>query len=178
MSEFDAYSARLLAFTAGRDPLAMQGEAAATLGRLIEAVPDEALRRRPRPGKWSVVEILAHLAEDELVTSWRYRQMLASDGGPLAAFHQDLWAEWGAYDGWNPVEALGLFTLLRQANLRMLRRLDESQWRRSGVHQERGPMTVADLARHMAGHDINHIEQIRAILGQELGLASAGGGAG
>jgi hypothetical protein len=167
MTEKDAYGARLLGFTVGKDPLAMQAEAADVLGRLIEGIPDEQLRKRPHPEKWSVVEILAHLAEDELVTSWRYRQMLENNGGPLAAFDQDLWAQWGDYGRWDAQQALDLFTLLREANLRMLRCLNEADWQRSGVHTERGPITIADLARHMAGHDVNHIEQIRSILGIE-----------
>jgi DinB superfamily len=164
VSDFAAYTARLLAPTAGKDPLALQSEAVATIEKLLDGVPEEVLRRRPQPGKWSVVEILAHLAEDELATSWRYRQMLENDGGPLASFDQDRWAEWGDYASWDPASALALFRLLRDANLRLLRSLDATQLRASGVHAERGPLTVADLARHMAGHDLNHLEQIRSLV--------------
>jgi hypothetical protein len=57
-----------------------------------------------------------------------------------------------------------MFRLLREANLRMLSRLTDDEWQRSGIHAERGRITVRDLARHMAGHDVNHVDQIRAIL--------------
>ena len=59
-----------------------------------------------------------------------------------------------------------MFRLLRMANLRMFDRLTLQEWLRSGVHAERGLITVKDLAIHMAGHDMNHIEQIRRLMEQ------------
>ena len=87
----------------------MQHEAPVILKRLIEGVSDSKLQARPAPGKWSVGEILAHLAEDELATAWRYRQMIEHPGSELASFDQDLWAKLGGYASWNPKEALELF---------------------------------------------------------------------
>jgi hypothetical protein len=58
-----------------------------------------------------------------------------------------------------------LFRLLREANLRMFRRLTADEWERFGLHAEHGKITVKYLVRHMAGHDMNHVDQIRAILG-------------
>jgi hypothetical protein len=146
----------------------MQAETLQILAALIDTASGPDLRRRPAPGKWSVGEILAHLAEDELVTSWRYRQMIENNGCTLAGFDQDLWARVGDYASWNPAEALQMFRLLREANLRFLHGLNREEWSRSGIHAERGPITIHDLARHMAGHDRNHIEQIRAILGTKV----------
>ena len=57
-----------------------------------------------------------------------------------------------------------LFTLLRRANLRMFERLTPEEWQRYGVHTERGNMTVRDLATQIAGHDVNHLIQVKAIL--------------
>jgi hypothetical protein len=62
-------------------------------------------------------------------------------------------------------DALALFRLLREANLRMLAQLSEAEWDCWGLHAERGRITVRDLAVHMAGHDRNHIAQISRILG-------------
>jgi hypothetical protein len=144
--------------------LAAQRVAPATLARLIEGVPEDRLGRRPSPEKWSVRAITAHMAEDELVSSWRYRQMIEADGVALAGFDQDKWAQLGDYDSWPTRDALEMFRLLREANLRMLDRLTPKEWQRHGIHSERGRITVADLARHMAGHDANHIAQIRRLL--------------
>lgn len=160
----EEYKARFASYVAGKDPLAMQRETPQTLAALIENVADARLKQRPAPGKWSVTEILAHLAEDELSSTWRYRQMLEHDGLDLPGFDQDLWANLGDYSSWKPADALAMFRLLREANLRMFAHLTSEQWERHGVHLERGKITVRELCRHMAAHDINHIEQVRRIL--------------
>jgi hypothetical protein len=156
----------LSAYTEGKDPLAMQADAPRVLSAMIVGAAEEKLRARPAPEKWSVNEILAHLAEDELTSTWRYRQMIENPGVELAGFDQDLWARLGDYIAWTPAEALEMFRLLRDANLRMLRGLTAEQWECHGTHAERGRMTVRGLARHMAAHDCNHIDQIRRILGR------------
>jgi hypothetical protein len=165
----EQYRARLAGYIAGKDVLAMQREAPHTLARLIAGIPEEMLRRRPAPKKWSVVEIIAHMAEDELSSSWRYRQMIEHDGAALSGFDQDQWARLGDYRSWNVREALEMFRLLREANLRMLNALPPDGWARTGVHAERGQLTVRELASHMAAHDMNHIEQIERLLTQNRG---------
>jgi hypothetical protein len=142
----------------------MLADAPRMIAGLIAGASELALRLRPLPRKWSVTEIITHVAEDELVTSWRYRQMIENSGCALAAFDQERWARLGDYATWNPWVALQMFRLLREANVRMLKRLTSEEWERSGIHAERGRITVRDLAQHIAGHDINHIEQIRSIL--------------
>jgi hypothetical protein len=142
----------------------MQREMAQLLADLLAGVPAARLSTSPAPGKWSILEIVAHLAEDELVTSWRYRQMIENPGAALPGFDQDLWAKVGRYSAWTLDEALSMFRLLREANLRMLDHLTEQQWECGGIHAERGPITVRVLARYMAGHDRNHPDQIRNLL--------------
>lgn len=142
----------------------MQAATPGLIATLVKGIPDAKLSQRPLPDKWSVCEIIAHLAEDELATSWRYRQMIENSGSALASFDQDQWARLGDYRAWKPADALDMFCLLRNANLRMLSRLTGDEWERYGVHAERGRISVRDLARHMAGHDMNHVDQIRSIL--------------
>jgi DinB superfamily len=160
------YGGKLEGYTEGKDPLAMQADTPGILAELIAGVPEAALRQRPHPDKWSVGEIIAHLAEDELTSSWRYRQMIENSGCALSAFNQEEWARLGDYASWRPAEGLQMFRLLREANLRMLSRLTDEEWERFGVHAERGKFSVRDLAWHMAGHDMNHVEQVRSILGK------------
>jgi hypothetical protein len=164
MSTVALYKTNLGAYAQGKDALAMLSDAPRMIAGLIAGVSELALRFRPLPRKWSVTEIITHVAEDELVTSWRYRQMIEKSGCALAAFDQDRWARLGDYATWNPWVALQMFRLLREANVRMLKRLTSEEWERCGIHAERGRITVRDLVQHMAGHDINHIEQIRSIL--------------
>jgi len=143
----------------------MQKQTVAVLAELVAKAPDEQLTRRPGKDKWSVGEILAHLAEDEIATAWRYRQIVEHTGVELAAFDQDLWARMGDYASRVPRDSLALFRLLRDANLQFLQRISPEQWQCFGIHAERGRITIKDLVVHMAGHDANHIRQIRTILG-------------
>jgi len=157
------YKTRILALMDGKDSLVVQRETAHKLAQLIVGIPAERLRQRPSPNNWSITEILAHLSETEIGSSWRYRQMIEHDGAPLSSYDQDLWESLGEYSSRDAEESLQLFRLLRKANLRMFDHLSPEQWKNYGVHAERGRMSVADLARQVAGHDINHIEQIRKI---------------
>ncbi len=162
----EQYQARLNSYVAGKDPIEMLQAAPHVLAELIEGAPGALSNRRPAPGKWSVRAILAHMAEDELASSWRYRQMIEHNAATLLGFDQDEWARLGNYESWSATEALSMFRLLREANLRMFRALTPEEWQRHGFHAERGRITVADLARHMAAHDANHIRQLRRYLGQ------------
>lgn len=161
------YVARMVAFTEGKDPIAMQREMPGILSGLIQGVAEKELRRPPAPGKWSISEIIAHLADSEVVSIWRYRQMIEYNDGPLAAYDQDEWARIGKYSAANPHESLQLFSALRKINLDTFARLTPEEWQRGGLHAERGRITVESLARHVAGHDRNHLEQIQKILGKK-----------
>ena len=83
MPDTTDYQSRLRAYTDGKDPIAMQGETPRLLANCVEGIPLEKPSARPAPAKWSVSEILADLAEDELTTSWRYRQTIESPGPRL-----------------------------------------------------------------------------------------------
>lgn len=160
----EAYKARIASFIQGKDPLAVQRETVNVLQQLIAGVPESKLSQRPAPDKWSVSELLAHFADAEVVSTWRYRQMLENSGCPLTSYDQELWHRLGDYPARKPQESLQSFRLLREANLRMFAKLTEEEWQRQGVHAERGPTTVADLVKQLAGHDLNHLEQIKKIL--------------
>ncbi|HTS65403.1 MAG TPA: DinB family protein [Candidatus Acidoferrales bacterium] len=160
----EQYQARLNSYVVDKDPIEMLRAAPDVLAGLIEGAPDALLSRRPAEGKWSVRAILAHLAEDELASSWRYRQMIEHSGVALPGFDQDEWARLGSYESWPAAEGLSMFRSLREANLRMFGTLTPEEWQRHGFHAERGRITVEDLARHMAAHDVNHIMQVKRCL--------------
>jgi hypothetical protein len=158
-----AYKARILGYQEGADFLALLAEAPRKLAVLVDGVTSEQLARRPAPGKWSIQEIVAHLADDELVGGYRLRMILSSPGTAIQAFDQDIWARTGRYEQIDVRSSLELYRVLRQANLELLRSLDSAEWEMFGVHAERGVETVRDIAMYFAGHDINHFRQIEAI---------------
>ena len=109
--------------------------------------------------------MLAHLADAEMVTAWRVRSILASNGTPLQAFDQDAWAEAFKYGEVDPAESLRTFTAARASLLSLLARVDPSRHTHHGLHAERGEETIAHLIQLYAGHDINHLKQIEALVG-------------
>jgi len=164
VSDTAEYLARIRSYTQSKDPFELQRQTPALLDELLANASGEQLTRRPSANKWSITEIIAHLAEDEIATAWRYRQMVEHNGIELAGFDQDLWARLGDYASRSLEDSISMFRLIRSANLQFLGELSPEQWECFGIHAERGRITVRDLAVHMAGHDANHIEQIRKIL--------------
>jgi hypothetical protein len=122
------------------------------------------VRQRPAPQKWSVGEILAHLADAEVVTGWRIRQILGAPGTSIQAFDQDAWAASGHYGERDPGRSLTQFRALRDVNLEVLTYLTPEQWQHYGMHAERGRETIEHIVRMLAGHDVNHTRQIESIL--------------
>ena len=161
------YTQRILGYVEGMQPLAVQAETAQKLERLIKGVSTAELRRRPAPEKWSVSEIVAHLADGEIVGAFRMRFILGSPGSPVVAYDQDKWVTTGHYDKRDPHKSLEQFRVLREANLALLQSLDPEQWKHYGMHSERGPESIEHIARMFAAHDINHLLQIERILARK-----------
>ncbi len=164
MESFEAYKKRILGYVKGRNPLELQAQMPGILGSLIKSAHPEKLRTNPSPGKWSVTEIVAHLADDELVGAYRIRTILSEPGTEIQAFDQAEWAIRGKYKEVPVTESLTLFTCLRQANLQLFDLLEPEQWDYYGIHAERGIESIRDIALYYAGHDINHLMQIEEII--------------
>ena len=158
------YTQRILSYVEGKNPLAVQATTASRLARLIRGVPVTMLRKRPAPNKWSVSEIIAHLADGEIVGAFRLRFILGSPGAEIVAYDQDQWVTSGHYEKRDPRKSLEQFRLLREGTLALLRSLDPEQWKLHGMHSERGRESIERIVRMFAGHDINHLEQIEKIL--------------
>ena len=158
------YTQRILDHSKGIDPLKSQAAAANKLERLVKGVPAAKLRKRPAPDKWSVSEVLAHLADAEIVIAWRIRSILGAPGTPIQAYDQDRWAANGNYAKRDPRKSIALFRTVREANLAFYKSLSKEQWKHYGMHAERGEESLERVAQMIAGHDINHILQIERIL--------------
>jgi len=161
------YTQRILESVEHKQPLAVQAATARKLERLIKGVSTARLRERPAPGKWSVNEIIAHLADGEIVGAFRMRFILGSPGSPVVAYDQDRWVTTGHYDKRDPRKSAEQFRVLREGNLALLKSLEPEQWKHYGVHSERGQESIEHIVRMFAGHDINHLQQIEEILGRK-----------
>jgi hypothetical protein len=134
------------------------------------------LRARPRPEKWSILEIAAHVADSELSGAMRVRLAFAQPGVALPFYDQDAWTEQLGHcrlDEAGLERALKLFELLRETSGALLGRLTTDEWRRWGVHAEFGPVTLRNLLELYADHVERHLGQIltlRALLGKPIDL--------
>jgi len=160
------YIQRILGHVDGQDAIKVQRASAAKLKKLTHGLASKELKWKPEPGKWSIAEIVAHLADAEIVASWRMRSVLASNGTPIQAFDQDVWASIFQYGKRDAGRSIELFRVLRENNLAMLKALPPESWDNYGMHAERGKETIAHLARMFAGHDTNHILQVASIAAQ------------
>jgi DinB superfamily len=158
------YVERIKGKLAGQDPLKVQATTAKKLANLLRGKSPLRLRKRPAPDKWSAAEIIAHLADVEIVQSWRMRSILGAPGTPIQAFDQDAWVIAGHYGKRDPRKSLEQFRVLREHNLALLKSLTPEQWKHHGMHSERGEESIQRIVTMVAGHDLNHLEQVQAIL--------------
>jgi len=157
------YIQRILGHVDGHDAIKVQRATAAKLKKLTHGLTPKELKWKPEPGKWAIVEIVAHLADVEIVASWRMRSVLGANGTAIQPFDQDVWASVFQYGKRDAGQSLEIFRVLRENNLAMLKALPLESWDNYGMHAERGKETIAHLARMFAGHDTNHILQVESI---------------
>jgi hypothetical protein len=158
------YTERILGYLKGQKAMDVLSSTSRRLERLIRGVSKKRLSKRPEPGKWSVTEILAHLADDEVVHSFRIRLVLGSNGTPIQGFDQDVWADFSDYASQDPSISLEALRVNRGRNLRLLKSLPRKMWNNYGIHSERGKESVTRITELLAGHDVNHLAQIKRIL--------------
>jgi hypothetical protein len=117
----------------------------------------------PAQGKWSARQIVAHLADGELVAAHRFRQMVAEDNPTLIAFDQDKWTANLDYAKRKPKQSLESFRRLRAENYELLKDLPPAAFDRVGSHSERGRITLRNLLEGMAEHAEGHARQLQEL---------------
>lgn len=148
-------------FLDGRPLETILATTAAEIALLLEAIGSEKDAVAPAPGKWGPAEIVCHLADCELVFGFRLRQTLAEDAPTIQPFDQDRWA--ASYPGIAAERALIAFSALRAWNVLLIDAALPFAAGRQVTHPERGTMTFLTLVETMAGHDLNHLGQLRRL---------------
>jgi hypothetical protein len=158
------YVRALLDLLGPQDPLAVAAELVPWLERRVAGLDRARLHRPEAPGKWSVIEVIQHLADAEMVMSFRIRMALTEDQPPLQGYDQDQWVSVLRYAEVPLDLALAQLRGLRGGNLHLWPTLTPEQLERAGLHSERGLESVERMIRLMAGHDLVHRRQIDRIL--------------
>lgn len=133
------------------------------LRRLVKGLTERQLSRPPAPGKWSIKQIVAHLADGEVVLGARYRFVAAHEKPAIPGYDQDLFVERLGVENATTEELLADFEMARAVNLGLLTRLPDEAFARVGIHSERGEESIETMAVTYAGHDRVHLEQIETI---------------
>ncbi|HTS14426.1 MAG TPA: DinB family protein [Candidatus Sulfotelmatobacter sp.] len=157
------YQAMLLALLGDDDPLLAQAATVPNLRAVLDEVP-AVIRQRPEPAEWSILEVAGHILDAEIVSSGRYRFILAHDMPRLPGYDQDLWVDRLHHNEDDPADLLAQFTALRAANLALWQRTSPLARDRVGLHEERGPESYELTFRLIAGHDRFHLAQARRTL--------------
>lgn len=171
-SQAQAYVASLLRALGSRDPFEVLAAMPDALRQAVAGLTPEQEATPERSGKWSVRQVVQHLADSDLVSGFRFRMILAHDSPELLGYDQDLWAERLRYQDADLATALDDFTTLRTLNLRLLRRATPEDLQRAMLHAERGEERLGHLLSLYAGHDLVHLAQIRRIR-QAIGAPAA-----
>lgn len=161
-----AYRAAVIGLVGDRDPLAILAELPDWLHDRFRGVDDARARHPEQPGKWSPLEVVAHLADAELVHGYRTRLIVAEHEPPINGYDQDGWAMEFRYPGADLAATLAFLPVLREWNLRHWRALTPAQLARVGHHAERGPESAGLYLQLAAGHDLVHRRQLDRILGK------------
>ena len=157
------YAGAILDLLGDSDPLPVLRKTPEAVTRAIHDLTRAQLGTPEGPNKWSIVQVLQHLADSDLVWGWRVRLILAQDRPMITGYDQDLWAERLHYSEADPDEAMATFGLLRRINVKLIDRASRAELKRVGLHSERGEESIEYLLRLYAGHDLLHLRQIERI---------------
>ncbi|HVG26215.1 MAG TPA: DinB family protein [Acidobacteriaceae bacterium] len=145
---------------AGRDPQAVITETPSRLAGVLDRLTTEQIKTPTAPGKWSVREVMAHMADCEIAWGWRLRQAYAGNH-VIQLFEQDLWAR--SYNAYTYAAARSTFEALRAWNIAFIAALSEEDRRQRVDHPERGAERLWTLVEIMAGHDLHHVRRLEEL---------------
>lgn len=155
------YIQRILSYLGDQDPISVLQQTPSKLERLLETLSPNDFETSYEEGKWTAREILAHMADVELLLSYRFRQGLAEAKHVIQSMDQDIWAT--RYKKLEPSLAVETFRALRSWNLALLSTFGLEDWNKEVHHPERGTETLDLMVSFLAGHDLNHLRQLQQI---------------
>lgn len=115
---------------------------------------------KPAPDKWSIREIILHLADSEAVGYTRCRKIIAEPSTNINSYDQDIWAEELKYKEQDLDLALELFAQLRISTFKLLEKIPEEKWNNYMIHPERGKVTLDEWLAIYSNHVDVHINQM------------------
>lgn len=110
-------------------------------------------------GEWSFAELVSHIVASDVIVSSRVMQVLVRPGVVLPGFDERRWAEIATRSGASIEEQLKLFIGTRMHLIKLLRDLDEEEWKWKGIHEEAGEISILQIVQKLASHEAEHVAQ-------------------
>jgi len=129
--------------------------------KLINGLPPEKLYYRYQENKWSIKEILVHLVDDERIYAYRALCFARNEKISLPGFDQDAYTRWSAADKREPVNIFHEYEAVRYATIALFEGLPEDSLDKVGMADNKNS-TARALLWHIAGHELHHINFIKA----------------
>jgi uncharacterized damage-inducible protein DinB len=123
---------------------------------LIRSIPESRGGHRYAPDKWSVREVLGHLADSERIFSYRALRIARGDATPLPGFEQNDYVPAGGFDARTLRDLADELAAIRQATIHLFAHLDAAAFERRGTASGK-PVSVRALAYIIAGHELHHV---------------------
>ena len=155
------YIQRILSYLGEQDPISVLQQTPSKLEHVLETFSSDDFETSYEEGKWTARDILAHMADVELLLGYRLRQAVAEPSHTLQVMDQDAWAT--KYKRLEPSLAVETFRALRSWNLALFSTFGIEDWNKEVHHPERGTETVDLMVSFLAGHDLNHLGQLEKI---------------
>jgi hypothetical protein len=152
-------------FLGDKEPFFILRSTVDRIRELTDGLTSEQIAAPPAPGKWSIYQIVGHMADCELVFQYRGRMVMFQTNPTLVAFDQDPWVLGWMRENEPYEETFERFSVLRRSTLRLFGNATGHDLLRYGTHTERGPVTIEDIVNTIGGHDVNHLQQIERIRG-------------
>ena len=118
---------------------------------------------KPGPDKWSIHEIIIHIADSEANSFTRCRKIIAENGGTIIAYNQDKWSSSMMYHDQNTYDALELFRFLRKMTYDLLVKLPEKTWANYAMHEVDGKLNLDRWLEIYEAHIPGHINQMKMV---------------
>jgi hypothetical protein len=128
-----------------------------------EGLSDEELRRRPREGDWSLLELVCHLRDDADEDGLRVRRLVEEENPTLVPYDQEARAIERDYLGEDPGKAVTALRAFWSGLAYQLENLSDAEWASSGEHPEIGRVTVRSRAERQVEHSREHLAQMRGV---------------
>jgi hypothetical protein len=155
------YIQRILGYLGDQDPISVLQQTPSRLEHLLETLSPADYETSYEAGKWTARTILAHMADVEILLGYRLRQAVAEPHYTIQNMEQDIWAT--RYKKLEPTLAVETFRALRSWNLALFSTFGLEDWNKEVTHPERGTETVDLMVSFLAGHDLNHLQQLEQI---------------